>query len=112
MVEAMSSYRALALARTVALLSDWLRPCTTSVLVLKLSPSTAQFMPRKWRVAAWAGDVTTTRLASAASAVATRAMSNLRNDRVLRGGPDAYLSDDKTLAMTYPIAKFTPLGST
>ncbi|GGO21438.1 hypothetical protein GCM10011576_39750 [Micromonospora parathelypteridis] len=75
----------MALARTVALLSDELRPCTTSGLVLKLSPNTAQFMPRNWAVAAVTGDdVTVTTTPTIAVIAVTRAISRRRDDRVLR----------------------------
>lgn len=81
------------MARTVALLSEVLRPCTTRGPVLKLSPSTAQFMPRNWLVAAMAGDEMTMPPAIAVVA-ATSTISSRRNDRVLRGGPAVWPRDD------------------
>jgi hypothetical protein len=71
-IAAMSSYTALALACTVALLSDWLSPEMTSGPVLKLSPSTAQFMPLNWLVAALAGDAPVT-ATTGISVIAARA---------------------------------------
>jgi hypothetical protein len=70
------------LARTVALLSVALSPCRTSGPVLKLSPSTAQFMPRNWLVAAAAGDETPPTAPDAANAVA----SAISDQRVARAG--------------------------
>ena len=65
------------MARTVALLSELLSPSRTSGPVLKLSPSTAQFMPRNWEVAALAG----AEVATAIAGSMTRAASMLTTRR-------------------------------
>ncbi|MEU8258938.1 hypothetical protein AB0C06_32265, partial [Micromonospora inaquosa] len=77
-----------------ALLSDELKPCTTNGPVLKLSPNTAQFIPRNWAVAAVAGDDATTTTPTIAVSAATTAINSRRSGRILRDAPEGWPSDD------------------
>src|SRR5689334_6246474 len=69
-------------------------------------------MPRNWLVAALADGAETTRLATVVSAVTTMAISNRRNDRVLRDGADEQPSGAMISAMKCPITRSEFLGQT